>query len=62
MIADSDAEPPRRNVPISAERWKVLEAALERMPEPEPAAEEASKDGEKKEADKAEKSSIASSN
>jgi ATP-dependent Lon protease len=41
---------------------QVLEAALERMPEPAEVTEEASKDGEKKEADKAEKSSIASSN
>jgi ATP-dependent Lon protease len=40
---------------------QVLEAALEKMPEPT-ATEEPPKDGEKKEADKAEKSSIASSN
>jgi ATP-dependent Lon protease len=41
---------------------QVLEAALEKMPEPAAATDEPSKDGEKKEADKAEKSSIASSN
>jgi len=39
---------------------QVLEAALERMPEPAPAVEEAAKDGEKKDGEKTEKPSIAS--
>src|SRR5688572_4470488 len=41
---------------------QVLEAALERMPVPAETTEEAAKDGDKKEADKAEKSAISSSN